>query len=266
MKNARRMELTVLGVIALATLVVAGRLVGLSSWPADSGMAGWAAIPKLGFLALAALLAASVTRRFEAGNPARPTWLALTIGLSAAFFGQLCLAPYQLSGSEAPFPSLADPFFLISYPLFAAMLAVSIRAYGLSGIVRVRAAELWPLGFAVLALCAIGLWPLLRPILAAPDPALKKALNLSYPALDVLLLVPAILLLRITLPLRGGKVWRVWAALLLGFGLTLAGDLLFAYQTSLSFGRIDPLVHLAYIGSYGCFALAVIRQRLLIEE
>ena len=45
----------------------------------------------------------------------------------------------------------------------------------------------------------------LGPVLAASSPPLEKALNVAYPAFDFLILIPLVILLRITVPFRGGR-------------------------------------------------------------
>ena len=47
----------------------------------------------------------------------RPAWRLLAAGLLCTLLGQAALAPYQLSGNESPFPSLADLFYVAAYPL-----------------------------------------------------------------------------------------------------------------------------------------------------
>ena len=78
------------------------------------------------------------------------------------------------------------------------------------------------------------------------------------------LLIPTVLLLRITLRFPGGAVWRVWIALLGGFVFVCAGDILFAWFTGFSMPRLDPLVDLMYIVGYGCLALGAAYQRELV--
>jgi hypothetical protein len=107
-------------------------------------------------------------------------------------------------------------------------------------------------------------WPLLVPIVRSADAPLAKTLNLVYPALDLVLLVPAIVLLRITSRFRGGAVWRIWLALLAGFVFTALGDILFAYFSTLGFTQLDPAVHAMYLVAYGGLAAGTMVQRQLL--
>ena len=62
---------------------------------------------KLVCLLAGAVWAFACRDRLEAGNPARPAWFLLSLGLLATFAGQLCLAPFQLVFGETPFPGPA---------------------------------------------------------------------------------------------------------------------------------------------------------------
>ena len=64
-----------------------------------------AAVFKLVYLLAGAAWAFACRDRLEAGNPARPAWFLLSLGLLATFAGQLSLAPFQLVSGETPFPT-----------------------------------------------------------------------------------------------------------------------------------------------------------------
>jgi hypothetical protein len=99
----------------------------------------------------------------------------------------------------------------------------------------------------------------------APAPALEKFLNVLYPMMDFLLLIPTALLIRITLRFRGGEVWKVWLALLAGFVFLSFGDILFSYLQALGHQKLDPLVDAMYILAYGLLAKGLLYQRELLS-
>jgi hypothetical protein len=153
---------------------------------------------------------------------------------------------------------------MISYPLLIVALVLFTAAYAKSGFPM---AGLAPLGSALIVIAAAVAWPLLRPIAHEPAAPLATALNLAYPALDLLLLVPTILLLRLTSRFRGGAVWHIWAALVTGFTFTAIGDIAFAYFSTLGYTKIDPLVHALYIVAYGSLAFGTaVQYRLLAPD
>jgi hypothetical protein len=182
-------------------------------------------------------------------------------GLAFYSLGQATLVMYQTLTGVSPFPSIADLWFVVAYPLLIAALVMFIAAYGQSGFPIggiVRAGSL-----TLLAGIAVA-WILVIPIIRTPAPRLETFLNAAYPLLDLLLLVPAVVLFMITIRFRGGAVWRIWAALLSGIIFTIVGDIGFAWFSTLGYQSIDPLVHAMYILGYGSIALGTSVQYRLV--
>ncbi|HVR71551.1 MAG TPA: hypothetical protein VMT87_11975 [Vicinamibacteria bacterium] len=225
------------------------------------------ALGKLAFLLLAAVFAWRNARAFEPGNPVRPAWQMLAAGSVAFFLAQLSYAPYQLVwNQDPPFPSLADVLFMLAYPLFVAALFAFIRGYQEAGYPVGTARARWALAGAVAAGCAVVGYFVLRPVVLGPSSGLEKLLNVSYPLLDFVLLIPTALLMRMTLAMRGGAAWKIWAALLAGFLFLSVGDILFAYLPTLGRQDVDPLIHAMYILSYALTAYGVLHQHELLKS
>lgn len=222
---------------------------------------------KLAFLATATVFAALAARRLEPGNPARLPWSLLALGIGAFLAGQLVLGVYQLVLQvPSPFPSAADVLFVGAYPLLIAALLAFVRAYREAGYPVGSRAE--HIGTAALgaALLAWPTWALVRPILAAPAAPLERALNAAYPLLDVVVLLPILVLLRIASRFRGGQVARVFASLLAGMLFLCAGDVLFAYFSVLGRKELDPLVDATFVLSYFFLAHGTLGQYRLLTD
>ncbi len=114
------------------------------------------------------------------------------------------------------------------------------------------------------AFAALGV-PLLRPIATASAPLAERAINVAYPVLDFVALVPALVLVRVTIAFRGGGVWRVWAALLLGWIFMAAGDVSFAYLSTAEHPKLVPFVDLTLLLGYLFAAFGTMLQVELIE-
>jgi hypothetical protein len=215
-----------------------------------------ASLVKLACLLAGAVWAFECRDRLEPGNPARPAWFLLSLGVLSMFAGQLCLAPFQLVKGETPFPSPGDIFYLLGYPFLIAALLVFLNAYREAGLPLASVAEraLVVAGVAVLAVV------ILRPVAETPGPLLDWILQIAYPALDLVLLVPLVLLLRMALRLRGGRAGEVWLLLLTGIVFMCAGDIFFAYFQSLGEQHLDPFVHATYILAYALIAFGAERQ------
>ncbi len=255
-------RLTLAATLALA-LAFALRGVAPSALMLDAH--GWivlAAVGKITLLAIGSLAAQRASTLFPRGSGARRSWLSLGFGLASFGIGQTILAVYQLgSGVSAPFPSPAEIFYLAAYPFLISSLLSFVRACRDSG---------WPLGdptadrrrMLLAALVAFAfVAPALVPIVRSDDSWLAKAINLTYPLLDLALLAPAWLVLRVALRLQGGRLQRVWLALFLGAFALIVGDITFSYLASFTLPALDPAVDVLYILSYGAFALAPLAQR-----
>ena len=193
--------------------------------------------------------------RLEPGNPARPAWSLLSAGLFATLVGQLSLAPFQLVSGQTPFPSMGDIYFLLSYPfLIAAFLVLPARLPrgGLPGRLARRAR-----GDPRRRRAGRRRSPRSTSCSRCRDrrrELLDRILNVAYPVLDLVLLLPLTLLLRIVLRLRGSHVGAVWTGLLAGFVFLCLGDIFFAYFSALGEQHLDPFVHATFILSYGLIA------------
>lgn len=222
---------------------------------------------KLLYLVAATWVSALNVGRFEPGTPTRTAWRLLTAGLGLLMVGQILIAVYQfVLGVEVPFPSLVDVFFLLAYPMMVGALAMFLRAYTASGFPVGPASERIWLSAAVAVVCAAIGFPILRPVVTTPAPFLETLLNVVYPVMDFLLLVPAVLLIRIGLRFRGGKVWKVWATLLAGLVFLCVADTLFAYFFQLDREDLVDVVDATYLMAYGLLGLGVLYQYELLTE
>jgi len=258
-------------VLGLAAALYAG----WATFPASGLYARWltphrllviASTLKLVYLLAGAAWAFQCRDRLEAANPARPAWFLLSLGLLSTFVGQLSLAPSQLVRNETPFPSVADIYYLLSYPLLIAALIVLLKAYREAGFPIGSVAERAGILAGAGAIAAVAAVLVLRPVAATGGPLLERILTVAYPILDLVLLLPLALLLRVALRLRGSHAGEVWLLLLGGFVCLAAGDICFAYFQTLGEQHLDPFVHTTYILSYGLIAGGAHRQLELLKS
>jgi hypothetical protein len=226
-----------------------------------------AALTKLVLLGSAAAFSYRNSSGLQSGHEdVAAAWRRLALGWMMYFAGQLCLAWYQLARAvNAPYPSIADLFFLGSYPFFFAALPTFLHAYHDAGFAVDTKSAQGRLAAYVSAGCLAVAVPLLHPAAVAPTRPAETALNLAYPVLDLALVVPVALLVRVAVAFRGGAVARIWSCLLAGFAFMCAGDVLFAYFSALGRVGLDPFVHATYILSYGLVAEGARRQLELLR-
>jgi len=202
--------------------------------------------------ALAAWSTALVFRRLDPDNPARTPWLLISAGFAAFAAAEAGDACYELAGTDRPFPSLLDAVFLGGYLLVGVAFALFVRSYLRSELSGDAARHRTPtIGFGVL-MAAAGI-VVARLLLTGAGPLAERLVSAAYPVLDLVALVPAFLLVRITREFRGGALWRVWASLLAGFCLFCAADLVFAFTVRGISGQ-DALMEALYLLSYAAIA------------
>jgi hypothetical protein len=179
--------------------------------------------------------------------------------------GQLVLTYYRFTGQGVPFPTVADLFFVLGTIALVVALMAFVRAYAASGFPLGPKGQLWTVGIGGVLVGAALVVPLLRPVLAAPAPLLEKALNLAYPTLDFLTLVPALLLLWFSLRFRGGRVGAVWGALVAGILFTTIADVTFGFFSILGRSDLGAVIDALYLLAYGCLAASALYQRELVS-
>ena len=234
--------------------------------PLEAANAAFAVADVL-ILPAALVAAAGVARGFERDNPARLPWALLAGGLFGFWIGEAVEASWTARGVAAPFPSAADAFFLLGYPLLVAAFFLFLRAYHLSGMAD-QVGQLAAGAAAVMAVLGV---PVLVAVTRHAVPRAERLVGGAYVALDLLALVPLLVLVRLALRMRGGRVWQVWASLLLGFALTFVGDVLVAYGSAqaeqpgeASSLALDLASSVVFTCSYLAIARGARRQRDLL--
>ncbi len=221
-----------------------------------------ASIAKLGLQLLAARGAFAVASAFRSGDRTRRSWGLLGIAMAMFAGGQLVLAWWHVvQRTQAPFPSPADALFVPATLVLAIALFDFAAAHARSGLSMGGRRE--SARTAVLATSVLGLLVALLTVrvLAADAPLGQRLLAVSYPLLDLALLVPTVVVLRQVWHLRGGSLWRCWVRLLAGIACLAAGDVAFAYFATLGLDALDPLLDLTFLSGYLLIASGTHVQR-----
>ena len=181
--------------IWMAAGVVAAQL--LVSWwqrvdPAIAVWIGDAVAVVSSALATAGLLWAARTSR-ETARRRYYAWLFLAAGQAAYCLGQLIWAVLELVLDLQPFPSLADPLYLLFYPLFVTGLVL----FPADHVPRLeRRKILLDVGIVITAAFLLFWTFLIAPAIAVGHPTQATlALSIAYPVLDLVLLVAVTILI-----------------------------------------------------------------------
>jgi diguanylate cyclase (GGDEF)-like protein len=194
------------------------------------------------------LVGAIVCWRAVRSTQARRSWTIFAFGISIYGLGNVLWAAWIEHLPNPPIPSICDGMWLTLYPCCY---------IGILGLARARErrvpARIWLDGvIAGLGVAAIGAAIVLRPVLATVSGNTAAVITeMAYPVCDLLL---AALVVGI-LALRGWRLDRMWALLLVGF-LALAGaDCLYALQVAHGASAPSAATNLAY--DLGVLALAL---------
>ena len=197
-------------------------------------------------LSAVAALATGVRRRRPAVASA---WWFMGAGQLCFIGGDVLWIAYEHVLHVDPYPSAADGFYLVSYPLFATGLLLLVR-------VRRRGFDL-P-GLVDSSIVTIGLGLVSWVVLAGPvvrsveEPLAARVLGVAYPAADILLLA-----LLVRLVVGPGARTPAFRLLVLGAGALLTADTVLVLLALT--GTPDPgLTDVLYLASYVLWGAAAL--------
>jgi diguanylate cyclase (GGDEF)-like protein len=178
-------------------------------------------------------------------------WSLVVAGLVCWWFGDLAFDFFRLRSAELPTTSLADPLYLIGYPLMAAGCVRLIREERLPG---VRDGLLDGIAFGSAA--SLAAWRyLVEPTLADGGSTLERVVLASYPLGDVLLL--ALVSWLALIPGRHRRPSLILAAFL---GAIFVIDIAYAIGTHTDSTSVLRWLDAAYPAAYTLPAIAMMQK------
>ena len=186
------------------------------------------------------------------------THMLLTLGVGLWFVAEIIYSYYQLGLMiTTPFPSLADPLFLAGYVFFGyyfySILKLLRKTIQRDIIILVSIAVAVSITYILNLSFGIGL------LLADNEDMLGTALSITYPILDSILFVPAILVLW---SLRKGDLAHTnWILISLFIILNSIGDIGFGYGAVLgTVGKEEWIWDIFFYAGYLTLASALFWQ------
>lgn len=227
---------------------------------------GW--IGKLLCLAIGSYYGVQSARSFGKKDASRLPWLIAGAWLALWTIGYLCIGTYVFALHQPlPCPEAGDLAFLLGYLLVFVAQFRFIFVYRSSGLPVGSAREHWLLGGGTALVALVVSYFLLAPIARSPLSLGERFINVAYPSLDLLALAPTVVMIRIALAFRPGRVWTVWATLLLSFLLSAVADSIDSYLwPSEEAASTDPTAHLLWLLSYFFAACGTKLQYELVTE
>ena len=153
----------------------------------------------------------------------RAPWVVAGLGIAIWTSGDIYWSAALADDPNAPFPSLADPLYLLQYPAFYAALLLLVRSRN-----RPLSGGLWLDGaIGALAVGALVAALAVDPIIAGTTgTGLAVATSLAYPIFDLVLLC----LVMVVFGLSGWRPGRAWALLGAGFSASALADVIYFFQ------------------------------------
>ena len=227
-------------------------LVVYGSWqvfrwiPGDQSLVGDAFFFPAGLAAIWAAWRAS--RRCAGWRRLQTAWRLLALASLAYLGGNIAQTLYELAGRR-PYPSAADVFYVIFYPLMLAGILWFPRAR------RTRAESvrlaLDAIVVAIAGAAVVG-YAVFGPSAAAPASGLQTAFSIAYPVGDLIVIVGLVSMLRHAVPSARGALRLVTAGLL----FFVVADVVYAYVTLHSSYQGGDPVDTLWMVAIACLALA----------
>jgi diguanylate cyclase len=186
-----------------------------------------AALITSGLLSILYLLSAAVGFRIYMQKSFHPRWrrgwLFIALGMLSATIGEFLWVYFENVLEIEPFPSIADFFYLLYYPL----LMIGVLSFPFSRLKKSEKIIFYLDLVIILTACAMALWYFfLASMHASAEPGWVGMIALSYPLGDLLLLTGIVALIQRDAE-NAARVPLLFLAI--GMALSALGDLLWSY-------------------------------------
>jgi len=202
-----------------------------------------------------ALLGFLVIKRWGTTGRLGTARLGIFLGVVMWFLGELTWTLYEIALQiSIPYPSLADAFYLAGY------LPMTVGTFQLLLVFRDLITRSRILFSAFLGALVVGLTSLLllEPLITNSTDLITMILDLAYPTLDVIVLIPCLFMAVI---FRGGVMAGSWRWISLGIALNVVADILFSHGTLTGWYFSGHPIELFYLWGYVSLGLGFQAQR-----
>lgn len=196
-------------------------------------------------------------RAFPPQSPLGKVWGAIGAGLLAWAIAAGIFAAYPIlnAGEDTPYPSMADPFYLLAPPLMTIGLILFKRSAGLES-------PAWGKALAVAALAVFGYFAYLANAKGLADPGLFMILvSIGYLLFDPILI--AVTLLTAS-AFRGGAVAASWWYVVGGIMLYFIANQLYTYLVGLEQYTTGSPIDAGWLLGFGLIACGAVKARKLL--
>ena len=251
LKNMNQGDILLAAIIVVALALLPPYLLGFAGG-SKGALAGWLyLIPP----AIAVVCGIAAAEAFGKGNPSGGALRLIMLGLLCWFIGDFIFFAFEQYLHTDPFPSIADVFYLVAYPL----LFIGLYRYAKLSDIEWTPARKMLAWIAGLLLAAIVFYFGIYLAFDPEAPLLDNLIAMSYGVGDLFLIIAALVVAVMASEFRGGLLFRYWNYFTAGMFLMLAADILFAiYPTQYVAGEWPfRQMDLLWSASYLLFAWAL---------
>lgn len=175
---------------------------------------------------LGAVYLFGAARRFEPGERARTGWCMLAAATLSNFVGFALFGVLEYAGFNNPFPSVADLFWVLAYPLSLLGILLLARHYLGSGLPMQRPTRAL---FATALSLLLVAWFLLVPLTRDSSHSwLERSISALYPICNALLIGAGVYMAELTASFGRGALRWPWLAIVAGAVLTGVTDITYS--------------------------------------
>ncbi len=214
--------------------------------------------------ALAGLYA---TRLYGHGSDSGIALFFISLGASCWLLGEIIWYVFKFFMDKSPFPSVADAFFLLAYPLFFIAIYKGLESIKNEWRKIGKATLISNLIIAVILALAVAYWGIYK----VYDPeagSLENIFSISYGVGDLFLILGVLWTSSLVGVYGNGKLGRFWKIMGSGFFLFLLADILFAIYQEKYISDMRPYnyIDIIWVAGYLILAYGLLEKALLINS
>lgn len=190
------------------------------------------------------------------------------LGLLTWFIGDGLWFCYERILHVDPFPSLADFFYILGYPLLLAGLINEVRESHVDWSRVGKGYRFLLILVSLILVFLIGYFEIYL-VYSAEAPFKENIFHIAYGVGDWTLILASLLMSSLILEFRGGKLFTPWLYLFCALVLVLAADILFTVFQASYTDKIWPYFHLIdliWISAYVFFSFSFNKALEMVEE
>jgi two-component system, sensor histidine kinase PdtaS len=180
----------------------------------------WNLTPSL----VAAICGILAVRTYGLNNPHAKAFAFMALGIFFWFLGDFVWMLFEVFLNKSPFPSVADLFYLLAYPLLLVGLALELK----NNQIIWTPTKIVCSAISSLILAFIVFYFGILKAYAPEETLVNNIIAMAYGVGDLILIIFGVAILMVTIGYRKGRLFMPWLLILSGFFLILIADILFA--------------------------------------